>query len=229
MKDNVIETSIDKLIQVLKEKGKMSISEVADFLNVTQKEVEPWINILEENGIIEIKYPVIGEPKIILKSTAPEKIDIKKLQEKPEVETKTKESKEEPEKSIPIEKPSIKERIEIKPEVEGVETKSIVEKVEKLETKITELSHEVDVSILKEELSEILLIVAGLRDIEKISFYLKEILSLVHKMKEKNVWTNEDNDLIITMLSGIAENWREYGENKIASIFDRVKERIKTA
>jgi len=230
MKDNVIETSIDELIQVLKEKGKMGVSEAADFLNATQKQIEPWLNVLEENGIIEIKYPVIGEPKIVLKSTAPEKIDIKKLEIKPKVETKPEEEfKKESEERILVEKPKIRERMEIKPEVKGEDVKVVTEKVEKLENKLIELSYEVDVSMLKEELSEILLIIAGLRDIEKISFYLKEVLGLVHKMKEKGIWTDEDKDLITTMLRGVAENWREYGENEIAKLFDEIKEKVETA
>ncbi len=235
MKDNVIETSIDELIRVLRERGKMSISEAADFLKVSHKQLEPWLNILEENGIIEIKYPVIGEPKIIWKPTAPEKIDIKNLEAKPEVEPKIEEKKVEPEiKKVPeekikIEKPKISEKIEIKPEIKGEETKVITEKIEKLESRIVELSREVDISMLKEELSEILLITAGLRDIEKISFYLKEVLSLIHKMKEKGIWSDEDKVLVTSMLGTIAENWREYGDNEIAKLFDRIKEKIETA
>jgi len=257
MKDNVIETSIDEFIQVLKKKGKIGVSEAADFLNATQKQIEPWLNILEENGFIEIKYPVIGEPKIVIKPTAPEKIDIKELEKKteekpkeeePEIEEKPEAPKEEEiekeieveeeikvvpeekfEEETPIKTPKIREKLEIKPEIRGEDIETVTEKVERLEKKITELSHEVDVSTLKEELSEILLITAGLYNIEKISFYLKEILSLIHKMKEKNIWTKEDKDLVITMLKDIAENWREYGELEIAKLFDEVKGKVETA
>jgi len=244
MKDSVIETSIDEFIQLLKKKGKMGVSEAADFLNATQKQIEPWLNILEENGIIEIKYPVIGEAKIVLKPTAPEKIDIKELEKKSEEEPKIEEEiekeieveeeikvgpEEKFEEVTPVETPKIKEKLEIKPEIRGEDVEAVTERVERLEKKITELSHEVDISMLKEELSEILLITAGLDDIEKISFYLKEILSLIHKMKEKNIWTNEDKDLVITMLKDIAENWKEYGELEIAKLFDGIKEKVETA
>lgn len=225
MEDHIIETSIDKLIEFLREKGKINISEAAEFLGVTHKQLEPWLNTLEENGIIEIKYPVIGEPRIILKSNVPEKIDVKKLKiGKPE-ETKIEES----EKEIKFETPKISEKIEMKPEIRESEPKNITEKVEKLESKINKLSHEVDVSMVKEELSEILLIIAGLRDIEKISFYLKEVLSLVHKMKEKNIWTSEDKDLVTTMLKSIAENWKELGEDDIANLFDGISKKIEIA
>ncbi|NIO44818.1 MAG: hypothetical protein GTN36_04670 [Candidatus Aenigmarchaeota archaeon] len=277
MKDSVIETSIDEFIQNLKKKGKMSLSEVADFFNTTQKKIEPWINILEERGFIEIKYPVIGEPKVILKASAPEKLDIQKLETeseekpeikevekieevveekieeipkeepkeeekigevkpevveelKPEVEVKVeKKPKTEIKEEAPVEIPKIREKMEIKPGIRGDDIEIVTEKVENLERKITELSQEVDISLLKEELSEILLITAGLRDIEKISFYLKEVLSLIHKMKEKNIWTDEDRVFVVTMLGGIARDWKAFGEKKISEIFDDVKEKVGVA
>jgi hypothetical protein len=222
MEDHVIETSIDELIQVLKERGKMNVSEAADFLKMTQKQIEPILNILEENSIIEIKYPVIGEPKIILKPNAPERIEIRKSQIKeavPEIAE---------ERTI-IERPTISEKVEMKPEIKGEETEIVNKKMEKLENEIFDLSNKVDTSIFKEDLSEILLIIAGLRDIEKISFYLKEVLSIIHKMKEKSIWTDEDRDLVTTMLKDISENWKEYGNMEIANLFDEIKRKIETA
>ncbi len=222
MEDHVIETSIDELIQVLKEKGKMNVSEAADFLKMTQKQIEPILNTLEENSIIEIKYPVIGEPKIILKPNAPERIEIRKSQIKeavPEIAE---------ERTI-IERPTISEKVEMKPEIKGEETEIVNKKMEKLENEIFDLSNKVDTTIFKEDLSEILLIIAGLRNIEKISFYLKEVLSIIHKMKEKSIWTDEDRDLVTTMLKDISENWKEYGNMEIANLFDEIKGKIETA
>jgi K+ transporter len=222
MEDHVIETSIDELIQALKEKGKMNVSEAADFLKMTQKQIEPILNTLEENSIIEIKYPVIGEPKIILKPNAPERIEIRKSQIKeavPEIAE---------ERTI-IERPTISEKVEMKPEIKGEETEIVNKKMEKLENEIFDLSNKVDTTIFKEDLSEILLIIAGLRNIEKISFYLKEVLSIIHKMKEKSIWTDEDRDLVTTMLKDISENWKEYGNMEIANLFDEIKGKIETA
>jgi len=222
MEDHVIETSIDQLIQFLKEKGKMNVSEAADFLKMTQKQIEPILNTLEENSIIEIKYPVIGEPKIILKPNAPERIEIRKSQIKetvPEIA----------EERTAIERPTISEKLEMKPEIKGEEAEIVNKKMEKLENEIFDLSNKVDTSIFKENLSEILLIIAGLRDIEKISFYLKEVLSIIHKMKEKSMWTDEDRDLATTMLKDISENWKEYGNTDIANLFDEIRGKIETA
>jgi hypothetical protein len=223
MEDHVIETSIDQLIQFLKQKGKMNVSEAADFLKMTQKEIEPILNTLEENSIIEIKYPVIGEPKIILKPNAPERIEIRKSQIK-EVEAPMVVAEKET-----IERPTISEKLEMKPEIKSEETEIVNKKMEKLENEVFDLSNKVDTSIFKEDLSEILLIIAGLRDVEKISFYLKEVLSIIHKMKEKGTWSDEDKDLVTTMLKDIANNWKEYGNMDIAKLFDDIKEKIESA
>jgi len=223
MEDHVIETLIDQLIQFLKQRGKMNVSEAADFLKMTQKEIEPILNTLEENSIIEIKYPVIGEPKIILKPNAPERIEIRKSQIK-EVETPRV-----AEKETNIERPTISEKLEMKPEIKSEDTEIVNKKMEKLENEVFDLSNKVDTSIFKEDLSEILLIIAGLRDVEKISFYLKEVLSIIHKMKEKSIWTDEDKDLATTMLKDIANNWKEYGNMDIAKLFDDIKEKIESA
>jgi hypothetical protein len=223
MEDHVIETSIDQLIQFLKQKGKMNVSEAADFLKMTQKEIEPILNTLEENSIIEIKYPVIGEPKIILKPNAPERIEIRKSQIK-EVEAPMVVAEKET-----IERPTISEKLEMKPEIKSEETETVNKKMEKLENEVFDLSNKVDTSIFKEDLSEILLIIAGLRDVEKISFYLKEVLSIIHKMKEKGTWSDEDKDLVTTMLKDIANNWKEYGNMDIAKLFDDIKEKIESA
>jgi len=218
MLDHIIETSIDELIRILREKQKMSISEVSDYLKLPQKQLEPILNILEENSIIEIKYPVIGEPKIAIKPGVPEKLDIKKY----DITGKVPE--------IRIEKPTTSERMEAKTEIiKNDETKNINEKMERLENNVSELSNKVDSSMFKEDLSEILLIIAGLRDAEKISFYLKEVLSIIHKMKEKKVWTNEDKDLVTTMLKNISDNWREYKEENVAKLFDEIRGKVETA
>jgi hypothetical protein len=197
----------------------MNLSEISDFLTLPQKQIEPILNILEENGIIEIKYPVIGEPKIVLKPNAPEKIEIKKSELVKEIKPE-----------INIESPKTSERLEAKTEIiQNNETKAINEKIEKLENNISDLSNKVDVSVFKEDLSEILLIIAGLRDMEKISFYLKEVLSIIHKMKEKKIWKDEDKDLVTTMLKNISDNWKEYKEDDIAKLFDEVKGKVETA
>ena len=204
MENNIIETSIDELIEILRKKEKMTISEVANSLKVTQKQLEQWIDVLEEKGIIELKYPIIGEPQIILKGTIPEKIEIAK----PKIEYTPKKTEE---------------------TIKNYETENVSEKLKSVESKLDELSYEVDASVLKEDLFEIMIIVAGLRDIERITFHLKDILKIIQQMKAKKLFNENDKEFIVTVMKEIAENWEEFGEEKIAKIFTDLKEKVESA
>lgn len=54
--DILVTTDADKLVQLLKEKGEMSIKEAADILKVGMPTIESWANFLEDSGIVEITY-----------------------------------------------------------------------------------------------------------------------------------------------------------------------------
>jgi len=60
----VIETDIDKLINIVERKGPITILALAKELNVEPEQIEEWANILEERGLIEIEYHAIGPPKL---------------------------------------------------------------------------------------------------------------------------------------------------------------------
>ena len=62
-----IKTSIDKLIKLVREKKRLKLSEAAKVLNVSQKKIDEWVFMLEDKGIVDLKYPVLGEPEIVLK------------------------------------------------------------------------------------------------------------------------------------------------------------------
>jgi hypothetical protein len=215
--ENFIETSIDELVNFLRKNGKTKISDAAEFLKMNQKQMEPLLGVLEEKGIIDIKYPVIGEPQVVVKSSINEKIKIN-AEELKDIEKS--------EVVIDIERSGLKDRI--KSEIKKEENQSINRKLERIEGQINELSSNVETSVFKENLAEILLIIAGLRDIEKISFYLKEVMLLVHRMKDKRAWTKEDKELVTVMLKGIAQNWRDYREEQIADLFDEMRKKIET-
>jgi hypothetical protein len=212
-----LESSIQELIEILKKSSVVRLSEAADFLGMTHKQIGPLINILEERGIIEVKYPVIGEPQLVMKCSAPQKISIspKQMRELQDSET-----------IVEIEKSGFKDRM--KSEIMKEENRTINRKMEKIEDEIKDLSKDVDKTAFRENLEEILLIITGIRDIEKISFYLKEVMSLVHKMKEKRAWSDEDRDMVVTMLRGITQNWKEYGNEEVAKLFDGLREKIET-
>jgi CBS domain-containing protein len=58
---SVIETDIDKLLHEL-EAGPLTIQEIAKRINMNESQVEDWIKILEDHGLVKIDYPPIGKP-----------------------------------------------------------------------------------------------------------------------------------------------------------------------
>jgi len=56
VKQGVVETNVDLLMDLLAEKNYISISEAAKKLNVSQDVVEEWARLLEEEGVLHIKY-----------------------------------------------------------------------------------------------------------------------------------------------------------------------------
>ena len=93
-------------------------------------------------------------------------------------------------------------------------------KLEGIERKLAELSHEMDIVKFKEELFEVLLIISTLKDKEKILFYLNFFERLIKVMKVKNLWEDVDAELMKDVMKGIAENWKEYKKDDLANIFE---------
>jgi Mn-dependent DtxR family transcriptional regulator len=60
----MIETDIDKMMNILEANKSISIGELSKQLNVKVELIENWAKILEEHGLIEIDYPIIGLPKL---------------------------------------------------------------------------------------------------------------------------------------------------------------------
>jgi len=130
MEDNVIETQIDKLIELLNKKRKITLSEAARILNIKENQLDTWIGTLEDKGIVELKYPVLGEPELVLKGILPETL------------TEVKANLKEPEKPKEIKEPE-----------------DLSEKIKNIEKQISEITEEVEISRLKEELFEVLIII----------------------------------------------------------------------
>lgn len=60
-----INTPIDKLYEMVQEKGKVSINNgLAKKLGVKRAQIEGWALILEDHNLVELHYPTIGEPEI---------------------------------------------------------------------------------------------------------------------------------------------------------------------
>jgi DNA-binding transcriptional ArsR family regulator len=61
---DMVETDIDKLMRILNQKKSVSIGDLSRELRVTIERLENWAKILEEHGLIQIEYPIIGLPKL---------------------------------------------------------------------------------------------------------------------------------------------------------------------
>lgn len=95
-----------------------------------------------------------------------------------------------------------------------------ISKLENLEKRLSEMSHELDSVKFKEELFEILLIISTLKDKERISFYLNFFEKLIRVMKTKELWEDVDEELLKDVMTGIADNWKEYGKTDLANLFE---------
>jgi hypothetical protein len=61
---DMVETDIDKLIKIIDKKKAINIGDLSKELNISIDRVESWAKILEDHGLIEIEYPIIGLPKL---------------------------------------------------------------------------------------------------------------------------------------------------------------------
>ena len=108
LKSLLIETQVDKLIKLVRRRGKVTVSQAAIALGVDERKIEEWVNILEEHGFVELRYPAIGEPEILLKEFPAEKIE-----KKGEEFERRKEKIEEKAKKYEKKVSEVKEKVEI--------------------------------------------------------------------------------------------------------------------
>ncbi|MEM5793658.1 MAG: CBS domain-containing protein [Candidatus Aenigmatarchaeota archaeon] len=64
---SMMETDIDRILAVIKEKKRVKFSELEKMFNVGKEVIEEWAKILEDHGLAEIFYPAIGEPELRLR------------------------------------------------------------------------------------------------------------------------------------------------------------------
>ena len=53
---SVIETGVDKLVNIVKERGRIALSDAARELGVSGEVIHEWVDFLEEEGIISVEY-----------------------------------------------------------------------------------------------------------------------------------------------------------------------------
>jgi len=84
MGNGKIHTGVDAVIKLVRERGRVTLSEAARILNMDKRSLEEIVRILDEQGIVKIQYTFVGE-KVLTKG---EKIDSLEIQEKPSLKPK---------------------------------------------------------------------------------------------------------------------------------------------
>lgn len=59
-----VKTDFDRLIDLVEQKGTLSLSEAANYLNHPKDQIERWAKLLEEHGLLVIEYPTFGDVKL---------------------------------------------------------------------------------------------------------------------------------------------------------------------
>ena len=63
-----LETSIDKFINEIQKRGKLTFAEASKILGISEEQVEEWAKLLQKSKEvtgIQINYPTFGEPEIV--------------------------------------------------------------------------------------------------------------------------------------------------------------------
>lgn len=53
-------TGVDRLYRLLEVSGSVELGKIPDILGVSLEQVELWIRLLEEQGIVAVHYPPLG-------------------------------------------------------------------------------------------------------------------------------------------------------------------------
>ncbi|MFT4310560.1 MAG: hypothetical protein ACMXYC_02920 [Candidatus Woesearchaeota archaeon] len=68
-----VETGVDDLLRLVKEKKKLSVAEAAKHLKMHEKVVQSWIDFLIEEGVLGIEYKFIT-PYVYMNEHSPNKL-----------------------------------------------------------------------------------------------------------------------------------------------------------
>jgi hypothetical protein len=63
-KTGSVETTIDRLIDIIEKRGSVTTFELSKELGVKMEQIENWAKILEDRGLIDMEYPLIGSSKL---------------------------------------------------------------------------------------------------------------------------------------------------------------------
>lgn len=76
MESSLIETGVDKLVNLVKERGRIAMVDAAKELGVSAAVIQEWIDFLEEEGIISVEYK-LTKPYLVERKLSKKEVDEK--------------------------------------------------------------------------------------------------------------------------------------------------------
>ena len=73
---SVIETGVDKLVNLVKERGRIALADAAKELGVSTTVIQEWVDFLEEEGIISVEYK-LTKPYLVERKLTRKEVDAK--------------------------------------------------------------------------------------------------------------------------------------------------------
>ncbi len=73
---SIIETGVDKLVNIVKERGRIALSDAAKELGVSTTVVQEWVDFLEDEGIISVEYK-LTKPYLVERKLTKKEVEVK--------------------------------------------------------------------------------------------------------------------------------------------------------
>src|SRR3989338_1834626 len=73
---SLIETGVDKLVNLVKERGRIALADAAKELGVSATVIQEWVDFLEEEGIISVEYKM-KKPYLVERKLSKKEVEVK--------------------------------------------------------------------------------------------------------------------------------------------------------
>jgi soluble cytochrome b562 len=77
--DKEFRTGIDRLYHLVKISKRITVSEIKKIIEGDEENLDNWIRILENQGLVTVEYPPGGGTVVVVKGIKPEEFSIKKM------------------------------------------------------------------------------------------------------------------------------------------------------
>ncbi|HLC61183.1 MAG TPA: hypothetical protein VJJ52_07185 [Candidatus Nanoarchaeia archaeon] len=74
--ESIIETGVDKLVKLVKERGRIALADSAKELGVSTTVIQEWVDFLEDEGIISVEYK-LTKPYLVERKLTKKEVDVK--------------------------------------------------------------------------------------------------------------------------------------------------------